>query len=305
MEQVALEDFSANSLQLAPEVAFEAPRCLIHTNFGEVDAEEGRRHLEALYVARQRRVPAIRLMRLPRLTTLAVPSGQDFFPVLDNVVLRDQVRRDWTDEDLTAALRSCVQNACIPEQAVVIARYGLQTWGHWLGELLPKLVCVETAFPGQFKYVFPRRLANDEGLRQVRGASLLAYEIGEERLILVRPGHSYEARKLDAVSSVWSADNSIHPHAVEVMRTIQPPDAELRGLPDKVALLRRRVEDTKHTEHRRNHFYAQRSRLGNGRRWQVTIPGSSEDIREGAAHRVDSRIRPHGPHVLFPSTSRC
>jgi len=95
MQTIRLADFSTSSEVLIGSVVFDAPSCLVHTNFLRLNSDLGRRHLETLYVAKTQTIPDIRLHRLPQGTLLAVHTDEDFIAYLDDRVLADQIRPYW------------------------------------------------------------------------------------------------------------------------------------------------------------------------------------------------------------------
>ena len=145
----------------------------------------------------------------------------------------------WSAADLDAAVTSAGPVEVVSEETLLLARYGLRTWGHWLIELLPKAVCVERAYPGRFRYVVPETIATDPHLRSMR-QSLEAYGIARERLIFLRGNRKYRFAKLFAVSPVSNFQHALHPEIGAAMRAIVPNPSRLAGVPSRVALLRRK-----------------------------------------------------------------
>jgi tetratricopeptide (TPR) repeat protein len=214
------------------------PACIRYTNFTAVNPAFGRQHETSLYVERRRYVPDVRLCRLPVNTVLAVPNGDDFIPVAGYQVVDDQVRENWSHEDLVAAIESCTERQSIAPPCVLIGRYGVRTWGHWLGELLPKVVAVEARWPGRFGYVLPDRFAYDP-VHDTAMQSLAYYGIDKDRLILVAPKTRYVCFELHVVTSTWSKERAFHPAIAALMRERGPRDQEPSPGWLKAALLRR------------------------------------------------------------------
>jgi len=125
-----------------------------------------------------------------------------------------------------------------PRPPGLSARFGLRTWGHWLGELLPKVVCTEAAYPGRFRYIVPDSITNDLNLRTMR-QSLEAYGISGDRLFFVKGGHAYRFSNLFAVSSVVFPRTAIHPAVVALMQNVIPEKYKGDSPRIKTALLRR------------------------------------------------------------------
>lgn len=238
MERVPIAEFDTLSEVLIESIIVDSPKCLVHTNFLALNEEFGRHHLRDLYVAKQHTIPAIRLHRFPPGVSLAVRDGEDFIPYIGDRALAEQIRSYWTDDDVASTVAGAAGLTELSEEAVLIARYGVRTWGHWLGELLPKVVCVEHAYPDRFRYVVPESVMTDSTLRATR-QSLEAYGIGAERLLFVRGGLRYRFANLFVVSPVWFPGCPLHPRMVGLMRAIIPEPDRIRELPNSVALLRR------------------------------------------------------------------
>nr|WP_294555572.1 WcbI family polysaccharide biosynthesis putative acetyltransferase [uncultured Rhodopila sp.] len=214
------------------------PACIRYTNFQEVNPAFGRQHETQLYVERRRWLPDVRLCQLPAGTTLAVPNGDDFLPVTGQRVVAEQVRENWSYEDLTAAIESCTEQRAITQPCVLIGRYGIRTWGHWLGELLPKVVAVEARWPGRFCYGLPDRFAYDPA-HDTAMQSLAYYGVSEDRLILLAPRTRYACSELHVVTSTWSKERVFHPAIAALMRERGPRDEEPAPGWLKAGLLRR------------------------------------------------------------------
>ena len=60
---------------------------------------------------------------------------------------------------------------------MIVARYGFGTWGHWIGELLPKIVTVEAAFPGRFSFAIPRPMMLRGGRIFENRSRLMVYRL--------------------------------------------------------------------------------------------------------------------------------
>ena len=91
-------------------------------------------------------------------------------------------------DDLAAALyRSAMSADVVQAPCLLAARYGDVTWGHWLCELLPKIVLSEALFPKTFTYVVPARITRlggpiGDGYVRAVMQSLQAYGIEDGEL---------------------------------------------------------------------------------------------------------------------------
>lgn len=224
--------------EIIPCREFTAPACVRYTNFPEMNPTFGSHHVDLLYVEKKRWVPAVSLCQLPANAHLAVPNGEEFIPLVGTTVVAEQLRHDWIDKNLDDALAACTRREVVDEPAVLIGRYGVRTWGHWLGELLPKVVAVESRWPGRFRYILPDRFVTDP-VHITAMQSLAYYGIGRERLILLPPKAMYSCPNLYVVTSAWSAERMLHPEVAMLMREHGPRDPEPSTGWLKAALLRR------------------------------------------------------------------
>jgi tetratricopeptide (TPR) repeat protein/capsular polysaccharide biosynthesis protein len=228
-----------SSETVLPAAQLTTPGCLVYTNFSTLNPAFAQHHLDGLYVERERYLPAVSLGQLSPTVKLVVPNGEDFILFCDNKVADDQVRPKWGDQELRHARDKCTREAVIEGPAVLIGRFGIRTWGHWLGELLPKLLAVELMMPQRFRYVLPDRMTTDP-IHRTALEALEYYGIGVERLALVAAETIYSASNLHIVTPAWSTDHMIHPMAAELMRTYGRAGAKVGEGPERVALLRRR-----------------------------------------------------------------
>jgi hypothetical protein len=236
-DPLPIKRMTAAALCLLPPTEIEVPGCLTYTNIPDFGWNFGNHLLRNLYRPRICRLPAVELRRFPPEARLAVPNGEELLPIRGEQVAAEQIHPSWPDEQLQQALTACSTTDFIDESAIIIGRFGMRTWGHWLGELLPKIMCVEALQPLHYKYLFPAPLISDPMLRSQR-ESLEFYGLDRERLLLVQPGRSYRFRELASVTSVWS-DHMVHPAAIELMRNHANIPSEGVHRPDRIALLRR------------------------------------------------------------------
>ncbi len=234
LHEAELTELAADRETLLAAADFAAPGGLVYTNYPLLDARSGKRHINELYVARHHAMNAIELGRLPSGTELIVIDQDDFIPRYDGVVLTDQVPGYWSKDAIPGILGSPRPTIEINGSAVLIARYGIRTWGHWLGELLPKMICVEAAFPGKHRYILPSIVFSHAELRSLL-ESIWCHGIDLARIVPVDANTIYRFSELFAVSPAWTR-YKIHPGAVEQMRAHLRP-LHLGG-PAKIALLR-------------------------------------------------------------------
>jgi capsular polysaccharide biosynthesis protein len=229
-----LEQISELVAQLLPPTTINVSSCLVHTNIPEFDWADGQHLLQNVYVPKTCRLAAVELRCFPSSVWLASATGEDLLPVVEDNVVAEQINPGWDQAKLHAAIAACApEPVFVDRDVVVIGRFGLRTWGHWLAELLPKVACVEAASPGPYSYAVPADLVRDRHLSTAL-ESLHFHGIGQDRLVLLDVGRRYRFRTLLAVSSVWS-DRMIHPGAVAALRRAIP----VTPASDRVALMRR------------------------------------------------------------------
>lgn len=228
VELASVHDLSMSSEVILDSVTFNAPKCLVYTNFPDVNPQFASHHLNDIYVARKIEFDQVKLLGLPHGTSLLAVGEEDFIPVVDGCIPREQVPPYWNHEDIPKMLGHPRREVRVPVKALLIARYGYRTWGHWLCELLPKIVCIEKIYGSVFQYVLPSKIYSDPTLRTVR-QSLEYYGIDIARVVQVESDAAYTFDQLFCVSPVWTSQK-LHPRATELMRsilfqaTVQPSD---------------------------------------------------------------------------------
>ena len=205
---------------LEPQV-FAAGKTLLHTNLAEHDERLAGHLLRSVYAPRDCALADVSLFALPADARLV--GGGHFLLQIGNSFPAEQYPPSLpkTAAQLAANLLLRHPTVDLESETVLIARFGVFTWGHWLCELLPKLVLVENAYPGRFSYALPDEVfaAPAAGLPFARmRESLAAYGIEEGRAIRLRGDRDYRFSRLFAVDSAWS-DYMLHPGAARLMRT--------------------------------------------------------------------------------------
>jgi len=220
-------------------ITLALPSILIGDNWDEHNPGFGAHLRRDIYGARTVQLDRIALVRLPGGTLL---YGGSFAVLVDGRWLRDQLHSSWrlTSDgsfDEGGNGRPVID---VATETVLVARFGVATWGHWLGELLPRMVLAERCFPDRFSYSLPRSVFTEPdgtiwgAIRQ----SIAAYGIALDRCIPIDGGCNYRFRAAHAVTSVWS-DRIMHPAAVLAMREdirLPVPTPELPG--GRMSLLR-------------------------------------------------------------------
>ena len=181
----------------------------------------------------------------------AVLTGQHTHWVLaDGALNSEQIYPDYTNiagtlADLEARVS---ETLTIDDPCVLLARYGSFTWAHWLGDLLPKAIAAEDAFPRQFRYAVPAEIIDpgpqypfnvQQSYADAVLGSLAAYGIGRDRLLKIEPRYNYRFAELMDVQSVWLY-NVMHPGILRAMReNIARPGQRPAASGGRLAILRR------------------------------------------------------------------
>ncbi len=243
-DRLSLLRFAPKVEELAPSRLVDLPTVCVHTNAGEVDdGGVTRVRLQGLYHARQAQLDPIGLVALSPGTT--VIGNHSYLVLTDNVLIEDQIWPGMHDSPdiLTKLLAAPLGLVQIDEPVLLIARWGaVSVWGHWLGELLPKVVMAEQAHPGRFRYAIPIDIIRRTEERSFSTAvleSLAAYGIGEDRILPLDHRFNHRFSQLFAMTPVWS-HVAMHPAALDAMRSrVQGVPASTAGR--RLGLLRRDV----------------------------------------------------------------
>ncbi|WP_235705456.1 glycosyltransferase family 61 protein [Acidiphilium iwatense] len=196
--------------------------------------------LHATYPARELRFEPIRLGRLPVGTVLH--AGHNFWVEHAGRLAIEQVNPligNWSALHADIA-KLPFGSEKIAQPCVLAARYGDVTWGHWVGEILPRIVIAEAMYPGRFSFAMNANIIDptiDGGYATAVLQSLGAYGINQDRLIGLRADRHYHFDTLFAVADIWSVAG-IHPTAIDVMRS-RLPKVQTENPGRKLAILRR------------------------------------------------------------------
>ncbi|HTZ69410.1 MAG TPA: glycosyltransferase family 61 protein [Acetobacteraceae bacterium] len=242
-----LEGVGHEEAVLLPACDIALPNPLIHTN---LTANDPFRHrLLTVNAARFFSQPAVALYRYPVGTLVDGDAAEPYIVLSDGALVRQQLP-DWVgDPDLVAAglkVRA-VDAPCMQRPCLLAARYGDVTWGHWVHEMLAKIVLAEWASPQRFTYVVPTRTTLPLGIVEpayveaVLG-SLAAYGIAPERIVRLPPGQPVAFDALYDLSGIFPLAGqeffSMHPDLIDVMGNQLAPSRQTETIA-KPYLLRR------------------------------------------------------------------
>lgn len=227
-----------------PHIPVVLPNAAIFSNLAAFDPAFAYHHHYVVYPARTATANAIALAAFPPGSLVLAREG---YPTLVGDALVDEQLAPWLREQpdrLAALLAEARPEVEIDVECVLLARYGEGTWGHWLGELLPRAVVAEHFYPGRFHYAVPEWTTrpDEPGLPASVLGSLRAYGIPQDRLVRLAADSNYRFRALATVTSVRS-DNVMHPGVLDLMRANARCDPAAFGAdrPARVALFRQDV----------------------------------------------------------------
>lgn len=169
-------------------------------------------------------------------------TRQSYILALDDCVVEEQFAA-WEGHYSAAYERIFDDGNFIPidRPAVVVVRRGDSVWGHWLLEMLPKIVLTEKHFPGQFSYIIPGHIFS-ESPEQSYGKSvresLAAYGIGKDRIIFIRLGEKYVFSQLFDVAGAYQR-TGLHPAARQMMQSAVIRPEKMPPAGERIAILRR------------------------------------------------------------------
>jgi Glycosyltransferase 61/Glycosyltransferase family 9 (heptosyltransferase) len=233
-----LKELAVEIEGIFPPAEVTLPRSDLFTN---ADPDFEQRLLRPAYDARIGHPSEVDLVRLPR-GTMVYGKGL-FITAVGNTLIHEQMPPSMGDD--TSSLQVILADTSgvidVEEPALLLARFGERTWGHWLCELLPKAAVCERYYPGRFRYVVPE-VSIDRGLAGVMAdrvlESLSAYDISVDRLVPIKTDSTYRFSALYAITPVWS-DMMMHPDVLRVMEDdVRTPGASAVPTYEKVALFR-------------------------------------------------------------------
>ncbi len=225
-------------------ILFEAacldlPNPLVYANFSEHCDAAARRSLLSRNLPRRADYPAGTLLRYP--PGMLVYGDRSYLAVAGDAVVLEQIA-PWCTDPLEEAQRMCAdadQAHAVSRECLLLARFGENTWGHWVAEMLSKAAIAERFFPGRFAYVVPWWTTERNAKRGFADAvleSLAAYGIQPDRLVRMGGFQSYRFAALHDITGVWQ--HGPHPGTLESLRHMVLPKSTDRGR-KRVALLRR------------------------------------------------------------------
>jgi hypothetical protein len=162
-------------------------------------------------------------------------SGDSPFPLVSGgEVVDEQAPPDEYDQAKIRAevLRQGAEALFVDRPCLLACSMGEWTWGHWLLDMLPKIVLAESVAPKRFTFAVPGAITEPELNPRYVGSvmdSLAAYDIDAGRLLRIQPGKLYRFNNLFDIIDIQC--NGMHPEVVAVMqRMVNVPASPRRKL---------------------------------------------------------------------------
>lgn len=218
------------------------PKVCAYENVHEYSKPFAAHLLRDIYIHRAVSFDSIDVVTLPPGTV--VHGDADYLTTAGSIFLKDQFHRDWHPPVAPRVLANTAPAIAVAGDVLLLSRYGALTWGHWLGEILPRAVVAEFIAPGKYRFAVPE--AYRAGASANYLASLRAYGIGEDRLIYLGQ-HRYAFERLAAVSPMWIYPYAIHPAALALLRVgLKQPIPRAPHGAETAAMLRSQGEAGRH-----------------------------------------------------------
>ena len=231
MDLLNIRNLASERLHIFPDVHFRLGSSLVYENVSEFNPAFSDHLMRDVYSSRNASVRGIDLLRINNAKIL---MNGDFILWTKDGVADEQLPPWRSSERKFPRLTNLEARNEISGETVIIARYGAGTWGHWLGELLPKVALLESLFPRRFNYAIPSFCASLE--RPTFLQSLGFYGVGMDRVVILDDQHVYNITNCWAVTSIWS-DHIMHPYMAETMRVDHRPH-QIHTTSRKIALVR-------------------------------------------------------------------
>ena len=201
------------------------PNPLVYINEAKHTRRDELHDILPLYAAGPEHKDAVVFGQYPE--PVYVDTRQRFLAACGETLIFEQVPHHIHDrpQDVDAAIETLEQGKphamTIDAPVLLVGRFGYEVWGHWLNEMLPKIVSVEAAFPGRLSYAVPAEITiptQERGYCSAVLELLAAYGIGPDRLIRLPPGHLYKFNEAYDVAGAWQF--GLHHEVARLMRAI-------------------------------------------------------------------------------------
>jgi capsular polysaccharide biosynthesis protein len=208
-----------DTVALLPALRLSLINPLVHSNMAELADDAFRRWLHWINVARDVDQAPVLFGRYP---PGAILDGKGPYLVLtEDRLVQEQTGTAIAPLDVSwPSLRARMADAIAVDHPTVLAcRHGEKTWGHWLLDILPKIVLAERAFPNRFRYAVPAHILIDDGKSRYAQSvrqSLDAYGIAPDRLLRIQSPTVYRFAALYDVADM--VRDGMHPGVIQAMQ---------------------------------------------------------------------------------------
>src|ERR1700733_1172336 len=151
-------DVAQTSARIFSAVTVSVVNPLVYTNVRDIKDAAFRSWLLSYNVPRDISYDAVSLLRYE---SGAIVDGDGSYLVYSAGSLVSEQLPSWTTPSsglIKGILDRATGAPSITDPCILVARYGDTTWGHWLLEMLPKIVIAEAMFPSRFRFVVPSRI---------------------------------------------------------------------------------------------------------------------------------------------------
>jgi hypothetical protein len=218
MNFASMRDLLQDPEILIPGFSQKTPASVVYSNAAAIGLRSfARRMLQTTYLPHHNAFEPVVLGRLP--AGIRLLGGNCYWLDHEGTLAIDQINPLTpdvkTDYEALRALPFEVET--ITQECILVARYGDDTWGHWVAEILPRAILAEHAYPGRFRFaVAEQLLGGPEYTRRVY-ETLSAYGIAAERIVKLRFAAQYRFENLYAVVNIWSP-GGMNPQVMQIMR---------------------------------------------------------------------------------------
>ncbi len=217
---IQLKRVATSRLTMAHEVSLHLPNRLVASNLAATNPVFAEHMRTGVYRERTARIEAVELIEMPEGTR--VYGGGHYVTAVGDALIEEQFPPYIGTfvpslSDIVGVSRPV---EVVENEVLLVSRFGVSTWGHWIGELLPKLLLAERACPGRFRYALPGHVIDAAQSRSIWSSireSIMACGVDPSRILPLHDDRDYRFAKSWAVTPVWS-DHMIHPAAGEILR---------------------------------------------------------------------------------------
>jgi hypothetical protein len=205
---------------LLPAATCTLPNCLVGQNYFAVNDTTMQQFSPTIYDSKTYSFDSVDLLQMPPNATI-YPTRESILSV-DGIYVKEQIPGKFAYKNLDDIVSATTarKTVRITDPCLLINRWGIQTWGHWLGEIFPKIVLAENNFPGRFLFLMPQDVFNISSPRTVWNSIWECFRtlgIGRERILQLYYDNQYIFSNLYLISNVFN-ENKFHPMILQTLR---------------------------------------------------------------------------------------